>query len=54
MVIAVPLGKPGESSALLDPADVEIQSLPTQYGLGRINTETAVGHGRVSSTSADP
>ena len=25
-----------------------------QYGLGRINTETAVGHGRMSSASAVP
>jgi hypothetical protein len=34
--------------------DVEIQSRQTQYGLGRINTKTAAGHGRIDSALTDP
>jgi len=34
--------------------DVEIQSRQTQYGLGRINTKTAAGHGRIGSALNDP
>ncbi len=33
--------------------DVEIQSRQTQYGLGRINTKTATGHGRIDSAFND-
>ncbi len=34
--------------------DVELQSRQTQYGLGRINTKTAAGHGRIDSALTYP
>lgn len=54
MAVAVRVGKPGACAGPCDPLDVVLQSRTPEYGLGRIHTETAVGHGRVSFYFCDP
>src|SRR5579859_396585 len=51
MAVAVPLGRLGSRPAFRDQLDVDLQSRPPEHGLGRIYTKTAVGHGRLVSTS---